>query len=183
MHKDVFEVIETDHRRLLALMQKMMATTTRARRTRQSQLEELREQLLSHLRVEENFFYPVVMMADADGSVMTADRDHESFRKALAEMEATAVDDASWPGRLRALYELLADHIEREELEILEIAQNLLDDRRARLIGKRFALMKRQDQGMLAGRRTDALPTGVGTGRDNATRVRRPVAAASAYTV
>lgn len=179
MHKDVFEVIETDHRRLLALMQRLMATTRRARRTRQSQLEELREQLLSHLRVEENFFYPVVMMADADGSVVTADRDHESFRRALAEMEATAVDDASWPEQLRALYELLAGHIEREELEILEIAQNLLDDRRARLIGKRFAVMKRQDQGVLARRRTHALPTDVGTGTDDAGRMPRPVAAAS----
>jgi len=145
---DIFELLKKDHRTVLEILDKLSSTTERAGKTRQRQLEQLKQELLPHMFAEENYFYPYILDRTDDKEqrekVLEGIEEHHAARGVLADLESVSVTDERWHPDLLVLKELIDHHIEEEEREIFDVAEEVIED--SSEAGKNFTKIKKEQK-------------------------------------
>lgn len=143
---DIFETLKKDHETVAELLDKLESTSARAVKTRQKLFDQLRQELLPHMAAEENYFYPHLLDRTTDHeqreTILEGLEEHHCARTALTDAEEVSLTDERWLPAIKVLKELISHHIEEEESEIFDVAEELIED--ADEAAKRFNAAKKE---------------------------------------
>lgn len=115
---DWLDVIKAEHLEVLDVLERLIATQSRATAKRKALLARLKLLLTKHAAEEENVVYPTLRGADSAAEAEVLIAEHALVKTALLELELMAPDDAAFMPRLRALQAELEAHMHKEETEI-----------------------------------------------------------------
>ena len=144
---DIFDIIKEDHEKVRDLIEKMIEESAPEKRNRSRNMSTLKDLILPHIYAEENLFYPVIM-EETDGKdlVLEALEEHRAAKGVLSDVEAAEKDDDQFRANLQVLDDLLEHHIDEEEGEIFDKAEEVIDGDRADEMGVRFQEIKKQSK-------------------------------------
>ena len=135
---DPFEALAQDHRKVLALFDRIEATESAAVMRRAAMLFQVKRMLTAHALAEEDIVYP--MLHDDAHRAEEAKklyREHADMKVRLFELEHMAKDDPRWIEGVRALRRIVADHArEEEESEFPKLRAALGERRTSGLLGE-----------------------------------------------
>jgi hemerythrin-like domain-containing protein len=136
---NAIELIERDHRRIRRLLRDL---ATGPRQDRSEVFELLEETLQRHSAVEEDIFYPAVRAAaDSDwgDEVYIKSRDeHKLVDTVLPHMRFIHRQSEAFTAKARLTRELVENHIENENRELLPLALEVLSPQRLDDLGARM---------------------------------------------
>jgi iron-sulfur cluster repair protein YtfE (RIC family) len=126
---NLFELLETDHSKILTLIDKLEKTTRRAIKTRNALFGELNGQLDQHLMLEEEIFYPELKnYPKVKPLVKDALQDHKEIRKILKELKSLPRAGNEWKPKLKELKQIMSRHMTYEQEKIFTQAVELLSN-------------------------------------------------------
>ena len=106
-------LIEQQHREVEGLFESIEASKANARL-----LDQLAATLTGHALIEEELFYPVALKIKRE-LVLESYEDHELMAYALKRLVACDPRDESFEAKVKALKELVLEHVQDEEQELL----------------------------------------------------------------
>ncbi len=112
---DVTKILESDHRKVEALFDKI---ETAGESERTPLIEELTTSLHAHMALEEATLYPAMKPVTGDETFEEANQEHELARAGLAQMVGLAPDEPGFDGALEAVKAGIKHHVGEEEDEI-----------------------------------------------------------------
>ena len=135
---DPFEALAQDHRKVLALLDRIGETDNAAVMRRGAMLFQVKRMLTAHALAEEDIVYP--MLHDDAHRAEEAKklyREHADMKIRLFELEHKAKDDPSWIEDVRALRRIISEHAREEEETEFPKLRAALDERRiSNLLGE-----------------------------------------------
>jgi iron-sulfur cluster repair protein YtfE (RIC family) len=144
MERDIFSILKEEHDEVKKLFREIQ----RGAEDADDLFDELSQSLDTHIRLEEELFYPVLQEDRAlYDPVLEAYEEHNVARYLLRELKDLSTEDAVFTARLKVLNENIQHHIKEEEVIIFRLAKKYLSRQQAREIGDRF---EREKQKMMA---------------------------------
>lgn len=131
----IYDQLADDHKKIKALMSEIEAASERVSRSRSDvareqvlkSLQRLKQDLLAHVKAEEDVFYESLI---DDGQTREAALDaieiHKMSLDAILELEEAEPSDEKWLAKFRALRERLENHIEEEEKNLFRLAKKIV---------------------------------------------------------
>jgi hemerythrin superfamily protein len=135
---DPFDALAEDHRKVLALFDRIETTDNSAIARRNAMLLQLKRMLTAHALAEEDIVYPMLVDdAHRREQANKLYRDHAEVKVKLFELEHKPKDDPSWMQDLRSLHQMIATHArEEEQIEFPKLRAALDETRCASLLGE-----------------------------------------------
>jgi len=115
---DWSEALAAEHQLVLALFDKLEATSDEQTWMRAHLLTKIKNALGKHAIEEENVLYPVLRRANAAHDADALNGEHGYVKTYLYELENLAKDDAGWLAKARELRAMLEEHMRMEEDEV-----------------------------------------------------------------
>ncbi|MBU6373193.1 MAG: hemerythrin domain-containing protein [Alphaproteobacteria bacterium] len=143
---DWLDALKAEHRAVEALFHQVHATTPRDTGKRAALLKQLTAALQKHAHEEENVIYPELRMHDDGARARQLGADHGDMKTYLHELDQMRKDDPRWIQMLRALQELVLQHVREEEQDVLP----QLRDRLSRADNKRLTMLLHKEGMKLA---------------------------------
>lgn len=141
--EDLFDLIQKDHEKVRQVMKKIQKS--RPGMSRESDLDRLKVELLPHMMLEEQMFYPIMIDESEQRELgFEAIEEHRVARNVLDDLEELEPSDEKWSARFKVFMELVEHHIEEEESDVFEAAREIIDSDRAMELGKQFQSQKRK---------------------------------------
>jgi hypothetical protein len=136
----ILNALEGEHQELSILVDRLVESgRARDHATADELLEVVRRQLLIHSEAEESVFYRTLAELERSRAwVEHHEATHQEIADVLDELERLPVSDAAWSSMSIALRDALDDHIDDEEGELFEIAQDVLSSDQLRELGARY---------------------------------------------
>lgn len=140
-------LLERQHRKVEAILKKLES----GRGDTTELLRELADDLAAHMAIEQDIFYPVVRRIDED-LVAESFEEHAIAELALKRLLSVSPTSPSFRARVKALKELVQDHIEEEEESLFPEVEKKMDADELDTLGKRMkvAFERAVEQGMEA---------------------------------
>lgn len=140
---DAISLLKDDHKAMKKLMDDIDGTTERGIKTREELLAKMKTELTIHERIEEEIFYPAMREhSEAKDIVLEAYEEHHAVDTLLDELESVPVDDETWAAKFTVIKENIEHHIEEEEGEMFEKAEQAFDAEELTALGERMKAMK-----------------------------------------
>jgi hemerythrin superfamily protein len=137
---DIWQAIKNDHHELDALLLRIEESPVDDNRTRL--VAAFARAFAAHTEAEEKVVYPVLATIDVlKGRIGEALDEHEAMGALLKRIAAADRDEQM--DLLADLEEAFADHVEKEEEEIIPDAADAIDDARAEDLRRRFEAAKK----------------------------------------
>ncbi len=130
------------------LLGELVDTTKRAAKKRGELLAKIRRELLVHVQLEEEIFYPA--FRDADGSehqkiFFEAKEEHRAVvQLVLPDLEQTEPTTEEFSGRAKVLKELIEHHADEEEKDMFPKARKALGRSRLSELGEQMQQRRRE---------------------------------------
>lgn len=122
--KEFFKAITKDHDEVKELMQKLTKSSDGAVKTREKLFLALKKELVPHVKAEEVAFYPALMNnKESRKHTLEAIEEHGLTEMVLNQLETLPVEDEVWSAKMKVLQELVEHHMEEEEDELFELAE------------------------------------------------------------
>jgi hemerythrin-like domain-containing protein len=145
MAQELFELLQTDHDKVKSILDDLSETSSGARKTRESSFRKLRDELIPHLRAEEQAFYSALLEEkEAREVALEALEEHHVAEGVLNELSSLDFSDEHWSAKLKVFQELLEHHIEEEESEVFDAAEEAFDDDQMDAILKQLKAIKQE---------------------------------------
>lgn len=123
---NVYEVIRHDHRRLLDILNSIVATPEANREQRKRLFSYFRTELVVHSKAEEEVFYGALRRSDLGRALVEESMDdHRTLERLMMDVQTTSSRDDEWIGKLRTLHQVIETHMEKEESEVFTLAKQL----------------------------------------------------------
>ena len=140
---DAIALLEKDHRRFEALLNRGKDSTERAVKGRTDLLNTLTVELNAHELVEEKILYPALKNhPEAKDIVLEGYQEHHVADLIVAELHSLAKNDETWGPKFKVLKESLEHHIQEEEGEMFRTARGIFSRDELLEMGARMARMK-----------------------------------------
>jgi hemerythrin superfamily protein len=123
---DPTQLLKRQHRQVESLFKKLHKAEDAGER--RELVEQIRNNLALHMRLEEEIFYPAVRQVEtkkAGEMVLEAYEEHHVAKLALAELPNVDPDDERFDAKVTVLEELIQHHVEEEEKEMFKLAKRL----------------------------------------------------------
>jgi len=143
----IFDQIKQDHDTVRRLLDEAEKADGGARPV----YEELQRELWAHGKVEEAVFYQALaQVRSAKTETAQGLNEHHLINGLMDELNAMPADSTAWKAKLQVLSELVRHHLDEEEEELFEEAEEALDDDRAKQLGQIYAERKEHALAALA---------------------------------
>ena len=140
---DAITLLETDHRRLEALLKRGEDTTTRAVRTRKTLLETIKRELTIHETIEERVLYPALQeYSEARDIVLEGFQEHHVADLIVKELYDTPVSAEEWGAKFKVFKENIEHHIKEEEGPMFRTARGVMSRDQLVALGAQMREMK-----------------------------------------
>jgi hemerythrin-like domain-containing protein len=144
---DAITLLETDHRKVRKLLDRLDETTDRAVRTREDLFATLRDEITVHEAIEEEIFYPALKEHPrARDIVLEGYEEHHVVDAIIAELERVPFGDETWAAKFAVMKENLEHHIEEEEGDMFAKARRVFDKGELAALGSSMADRQRQER-------------------------------------
>jgi iron-sulfur cluster repair protein YtfE (RIC family) len=145
---NAISILKHDHENVRELLERLKNTTERATKTRVDLLERIEAELVLHMTVEEEIFYPAFRdgIGDKHAEKMyhEAKEEHRAANKVMADLKKTDPSSPAFGGRAKVLAELVTHHADEEEDEMFPMANKHFSSDELEAIGKQMEERKRQ---------------------------------------
>jgi hemerythrin superfamily protein len=146
---DVYELLKKDHETVKKLFAELEETDEEQAEKRERLFSTLNQELTVHALAEEKFFYPALKgEAEAEDHTLEAIEEHKVVKKLLKELEANKKDSKEWAAKLKVLQENVEHHVEEEEGELFEKAEEILDEDESERIAEEIEAFKMEQAEM-----------------------------------
>ncbi len=137
-----FDTLIKDHRKVKHIIEELQNSTAKAKR--QTLLNNLKEELKIHEKIEESVVYPVLKAKSTTKDLtLEAFQEHHIIDVLLEELEDINFKDETWKAKLTVLQENLEHHISEEEEELFPKANHALSDKTLDQIAENIELEKK----------------------------------------
>lgn len=146
------KLLKKDHMNVLSLFEQFERDRASLDR-RDEVFAQIRRELQLHSKVEEEIFYPMVKALNGTGPdlVSEAIRQHKDIDQMLTEISRLKPNDKSYDERVEILFENVEHHVDEEEGEIFQFAEENSSPEQLEDLGRQVEDRKRiLDQRMAA---------------------------------
>jgi len=143
---NAFQLLKNDHKIVSDLFDKIESSSGRAK----TQLfTRLKSELDVHASVEEKIFYPALENKQESREItLEAYEEHKVVKDLLAELANGSAADEEWDAKLKVLRENVDHHVEEEEGELFDKADDVLSDEDIERIGSEMETEKARQLGL-----------------------------------
>lgn len=139
----IYDELKHDHEEVKQMLEELCELSARAGRRKAVLFEKFKAEMIAHSRVEEKVFYDALKgKKEGKEEALEGYEEHHLVDVMLREMSRLDVGDERWKAKLKVLKENIEHHIEEEEKEIFDTAEDILSDEEAEEIGERFRAEK-----------------------------------------
>jgi hemerythrin superfamily protein len=146
---NAIDLLVSQHRKMEAALKDLVDGDAASRRARFGRTA---DQLMAHVLVEEEHFYPAVRARRTEDILLESLEEHLSLKRVLADLLALKVDDPTFGPKLHVLYEQAEHHHGEEEEHLFPKVKKLLSAKELDDLG---ALLEAEEAELLAGRPRD----------------------------
>jgi hemerythrin-like domain-containing protein len=145
-------LLRNDHREIKRLLKELEPSTQVLDASgevskRRDLFEQIRRLLTVHEVIEEEIFYPTLKQhPKAKEIVLEGIEEHDVVNTIMGELEGMPYDDETWGAKAKVMSENVEHHIEEEEDEMFDKAEQVLEDRELEDLGK--AMAERKDEAL-----------------------------------
>ncbi|MCK6551996.1 hemerythrin domain-containing protein [Myxococcota bacterium] len=146
---DITKLLKKDHSTVKRLFDELEATNDRASKRRKAIIDTIRDELLTHARLEEEIFYPALAQMrakDAKRLAAEAYEEHGVVKMMLAQITDADPVAIETKAKMKVLKDLVMHHVKEEEKEIFGLVKDGLGDKALMELGARFEARKQEMQ-------------------------------------
>ncbi|HVM27447.1 MAG TPA: hemerythrin domain-containing protein [Mycobacteriales bacterium] len=135
--RDVIDVLTTDHREFLELVDQILAAADQEQR--RDLTDSLIGELVRHSVAEEMYVYPAMRdhLPNGDEAVEHDTKEHKELEATMKKLEAADTSAPEFVEHVRELERILRDHVQDEEQEQFpQLRQHVPDEQLVELKGK-----------------------------------------------
>jgi hemerythrin-like domain-containing protein len=145
MAQELFELLQNDHDKVKSILDDLSETSRNAQKTRESTFKKLKDELIPHMRAEEQAFYSALeQYEEAREVALEALEEHHVAEGVLNELSSMDLTDEHWSAKLKVFQEILEHHIEEEESEVFDAAEESFDDDQMEEIAQQVKSIKQE---------------------------------------
>jgi hemerythrin-like domain-containing protein len=142
---DAIKLLKEDHKKVKTLLKELDSTTERGIKTREELFGKISSEMQVHETIEEEIFYPALKEhPKAKEVVLEGYEEHHVVDELMGELKVTAFDDERWGAKASVMKENIEHHIEEEEGEMFEKAQQLMEASELDELGSLMQTRKQQ---------------------------------------
>jgi hypothetical protein len=142
---DAFELLKADHKKVAELFDQMENASGRRKL---DVFKRIKSELELHTHVEETIFYPALEKPEPTHDLtLEAYEEHKVVKTLLAELSAAGSATEEWQAKAKVLRENVEHHVDEEENELFDKAEDALTDEEIEELGQRMAAEKARKQG------------------------------------
>jgi hemerythrin-like domain-containing protein len=129
MSHEFISTLEKDHEEVQEILKKLQESSKTAVKGKEDLFKKLKQELVPHMKGEEKHFYPLLMKKKEGKELgLEAIEEHHVAEMMLNELESLSKDAENWNAKVKVFSEIVQHHIEEEEEEVFEKAEELLDE-------------------------------------------------------
>jgi hemerythrin superfamily protein len=149
---DAIKLLKKDHSTVKSLFNKFDRTSRTAHEKRAEIFDQVRRELQLHTRAEEEIFYPAVKAHNGDGRrlVSQAVKEHREIDELLTQLARLEARHENFNEKFETLIETVEHHIEEEEREIFQFAEENCSKEEIERLGSEIERRKRVLEQQLA---------------------------------
>jgi|ERR1041385_3761180 hemerythrin-like domain-containing protein len=142
---NAFELLKTDHRKVAELFDRLESASGQAKL---SIFKQIKSELELHTHIEEKFFYPALEPPkETHDLTLEAYEEHKVVKDLLAELSGSKSADDEWQAKAKVLRENVEHHVDEEENELFDKADDVLSDEENEALGRRMEAEKARKLG------------------------------------
>lgn len=142
---DAFELLKADHQKVNELFDQLEAATGKAKL---KVFNQIKTELELHTHIEEKIFYPALEKAEETHDLtLEAYEEHKVVKTLLAKLSGARTADDEWQAQAKVLRENVEHHVDEEENELFDKADDALSDEEIEALGQRMEAEKARKQG------------------------------------
>ena len=142
---DAFELLKADHKKVNELFDQLEAATGKAKL---GVFNQIKTELELHTHIEEKIFYPALEKPEETHDLtLEAYEEHKAVKTLLAELSGAPTADDEWQAKAKVLRENVEHHVDEEENELFDKADDALSDEEIEALGQRMEAEKARKQG------------------------------------
>ncbi len=134
---DILKLIKEDHQKTKDALEDLEKTGEKETSVRKKTWSTLEQDLLAHMKGEEEVFYPE-LEDEIEDKILEAIEEHELVRMAAKVLDDTPLSDKRWLAKLKVIRENIEHHIEEEETDVFDAAKKKFGKEDLDEMGKRF---------------------------------------------
>ncbi len=147
---DITKLLKKDHSTVKRLFDELEATNDRSTKRRKAIIDTIRDELLTHAKLEEEIFYPALSQLKAKDAKRLAAEAYEEH--AIVKLMLQPLYDADpvsleTKAKMKVLRDLVMHHVKEEEKEIFNQARDGMSEKMLIELGARFESRKLELQG------------------------------------
>lgn len=151
---DAFELLKADHKKVAELFD-LLETATGKRKL--DVFKRIKSELEVHTHIEETIFYPALEKPEETHDLtLEAYEEHKVVKTLLAELSGAKSATDEWQAKAKVLRENVEHHVDEEENELFDKADDALSDEEIEALGERMAAEKARKQGQPVPKRPGA---------------------------
>jgi iron-sulfur cluster repair protein YtfE (RIC family) len=137
---DPFELLKKDHETVAKLFDRIEAASGKRKL---GVFQQIKSELEVHTHIEETIFYPAIEKAhETRALTLEAYEEHKVVKELLSELDAAGSVSDEWEAKLKVLRENVEHHVDEEENELFDKANDVLTGEEAERLGDRMAAEK-----------------------------------------
>lgn len=145
---DPFELLKKDHKTVSELFKRIEAAAGKAKL---GIFQQIKDELELHTHIEEVIFYPALEKANETRDLtLEAYEEHKVVKDLLGELDSAKTVSDEWEARLTVLRENVEHHVDEEENELFDKANDVLTADEAETLGDRMQAEKVKRGGAVA---------------------------------
>jgi len=142
---DAFELLKADHKKVSGLFDELEAATGKAKL---SVFDQIKTELELHTHIEETIFYPALEKPEETHDLtLEAYEEHKMVKTLLAKLSGARTADDEWQAQAKVLRENVEHHVDEEENELFDKADDVLSDEEIEALGQQMEAEKARQQG------------------------------------
>jgi hemerythrin-like domain-containing protein len=120
-------LIHEEHEELKSMMERIKSMPERDSDGKENMFNQLKSELIPHMRGEEKAFYPVLRgIPDTKMDAMLALEEHHIAEVSLVELDKMSKEEEFWAPKFSVFSELINHHIKEEESQVFQGARDNL---------------------------------------------------------
>ena len=149
---DAFQLLKTDHRKVEELFKQLESASGKAKL---GVFDQIKTELELHTHIEEKIFYPALEKPEETHDLtLEAYEEHKTVKTLLAKLSGARTADDEWQAQAKVLRENVEHHVDEEENELFDKADDALSDEEIEALGQRMEAEKARKQGRPAQKST-----------------------------
>src|ERR1043165_5626485 len=142
---DAFELLKADHKKVSGLFDELDAATGKAKL---SVFQQIKTELELHTHIEEKIFYPALEKPEETHDLtLEAYEEHKMVKTLLTKLSGARTANDEWQAQAKVLRENVEHHVDEEENELFDKADEALSDEEIEALGQQMEAEKARKQG------------------------------------